>query len=72
MQQITMKDFLHKDLLEFCKIPRSRAEIADFTGKTQYYAMTKIVQPYIDRGTIQLTIPEKPKSKDQRYYSQLA
>ena len=24
-QQITMKNFLHKNLLEFCKIPRSRA-----------------------------------------------
>ncbi len=68
-QQITMKDFLHKDLLAFCKVPRSRAEITDFTGKTQYYAMTKIVQPYIDSGKIQLTIPEKPKSKDQRYYT---
>ncbi len=57
-----------KNLMEFCKKPRTRAEIATFLGKTQYYAMSKIVRPLVLKGEIKLTIPDKPKSKEQKYY----
>ncbi len=55
------------DILEFCRIPRSRAELEAFTGFSRFYTMSSIIQPLIDQGKIALTIPEKPKSKKQRY-----
>ena len=55
-------------LLEFCSIPRSRAELTAFTKKSRYYTMSHIVQPLVDEGKLLLTLPEKPKSSNQRYY----
>ena len=58
-----------KDLLTFCAVPRSRREIADYLGiKTIFYVMEKYVQPLVDKGVLKLTIPDKPKSKNQKYY----
>ena len=54
-------------LLEFCRQPRSRRELVEFTGKSQFYTMSKIVQPLLDSGDLQLTMPDKPKSSLQRY-----
>lgn len=58
------------DLLEFCKQPRSRQEIADYLGvQTVFYAMRHYVQPLLYEGKLAMTIPEKPKSRNQRYYT---
>lgn len=59
------------DLLLFCKSPRSRAEIEEhFRGKlTINYVMTNIVHQLVKSGRLKQTIPDKPKSKNQRYYS---
>ena len=56
-------------ILDFCKQPRSRAELEQlFAGKmTIAYVMTKYIHPLIASGAIRLTIPDKPKSKKQRY-----
>lgn len=56
-------------LIEFCKTPKMREEIAEFTGQTQYYTMKTLVAPLVEQGLIQLTIPDKPKSKKQKYVS---
>ncbi len=58
-----------REILEFCKIPRSRADIEElFMGrKSIAYIMTKYVHPMIERGDIRLAIPDRPKSKNQRY-----
>lgn len=58
---------MQEDILDFCNIPRSRAELVEFTGMSRYYTMSAIVQPMIDAGKIKLTIPEKPKSSKQKY-----
>lgn len=54
-------------VVKYCSTPRSRAEITAFTGKSRYYTMSAIVQPLIDQGRLQATIPDKPKSSRQRY-----
>ena len=57
-------------LLEFCKIPRSRQEIADYLGvKTVYYAMRHYVQPLLDSRELTMTIPDHPSSRKQKYFA---
>lgn len=63
---VDKKDLINA-LLGFCKTPRSREELAEFTGKSKYYTMAKIVKPLLESGEIVETIPEKPKSSKQRY-----
>lgn len=55
------------DILTFCSVPRSRAELQAFTGKSRFYTMSHIIQPLLDSGTLKLTMPEKPQSSKQRY-----
>ena len=58
------------DLLDYCRTPRTRQEIADFLGvKTAYYAMKYYVKPFLDSGCMLMTIPDKPKSAKQKYYT---
>lgn len=56
-------------ILEFCRTPRSRAELEEyFKGrKSIVYLMKTVVHPLIESGELLLTIPDKPRSKYQRY-----
>ena len=57
-------------LLSYSKNPRTRAEISNYLGmKTIFYTMSKYIKPLIEKGKLRMTIPDKPKSKNQRYYS---
>lgn len=58
------------DLLTFCQTPRTRAEIEEhFKGRLSInYLMANIVRPLVESGQLKLAIPDKPKSKNQRYY----
>ena len=56
------------DLLGFCSVPRSRQEIAGFLGlKTSFYITREYLQPLIDSGKLVMTIPDKPRSRNQKY-----
>lgn len=55
-------------LLDFCKKPRSRKEIAAFLGlKTASYATDRYIRPMLEEGKLEMTIPDKPKSTRQKY-----
>lgn len=55
-------------LLNFCRIPRTRREIADFLGiHTIFYVMQHYVQPLLESGKLAMTIPDKPKSRNQKF-----
>lgn len=57
-----------KGLLEFCHTPRTRKEIVRYLKiASGQYALRRYLDPLIRAGAIRLTIPEKPRSKDQRY-----
>jgi ATP-dependent DNA helicase RecG len=57
-------------LLSFCKTPRSRKELADYLGISSVsYAVQTYVQPMVAAGQLKLTLPAKPRSPKQRYYS---
>ncbi|MBO5007827.1 MAG: putative DNA binding domain-containing protein [Clostridia bacterium] len=72
--KVIMKNGYHTEtvsltdsIIEFCSVPRSRAELISFTGKSRNYVMGQIVAPLIESGKIKLTIPDKPKSSNQKY-----
>ena len=63
------KDISEK-ILAFCKEPRLRGEIAELLNiKTEFYVMDRYITPLLKEGKLDMTIPEKPKSKYQRYYT---
>lgn len=53
-------------LEEYCRVPRTRKEVANFLGVTQAYAIQRYIVPLIEKGVLVYTIPDKPKSHDQR------
>ena len=60
---------LAEEIISFCQIPRSRAELVEFVGKSRTYTMTQIIQPLVDGGKLRMTVPDKPKSSKQRFVS---
>ena len=57
-------------LLAFCRTPRTRQEIADFLGiKTVFYAISHYVKPLVAAGKLKMTLPDRPGSPKQKYYS---
>lgn len=58
------------EIIKFCKTPKTREEISQFLGfKTSYYVVKNIINPLIKDKTLKLTIPDFPKSKNQKFYS---
>ncbi len=56
-------------ILDFCATPKNKEEIADILNiSTSYYVVTKYLKPLVEAGKLAMTIPEKPKSKHQKYY----
>ena len=59
-----------ENILEFCKEPKTRLEIQKFLNiKSRSYFSQKVLNPLIKSGLLKLTIPDKPKSPNQKYYS---
>ena len=57
-------------LLAFCRTPRTRQEIAEFLGiKTVFYAISHYVKPLVAAGKLKMTLPDRPGSPKQKYYS---
>lgn len=56
-------------ILDYCRTPRSREELAEFLEITKPYLRRSIIIPLIDRGLLAMTIPDKPKSTHQKYYA---
>lgn len=56
------------DIVNFCSIPRSAKEILDRKGLyNQSRARKKYIQPLLDMGVLEMTIPEKPNDRNQKY-----
>lgn len=65
--QVTIMEFL-----EYCKLPRTRMEMQEFCGLVARRSFTeRYLNPLLEKGLLKMTIPSKPKSKNQRYYSEL-
>lgn len=59
------------ELIEYCKVPRTRAELQDFCGLAGRRAFSEnYLKPLMNKGLVKMTIPDKPNSRNQRYYSE--
>lgn len=69
-KNFTESDTQEVNLLIFCKTPRTKQEITDYIGlKTRFYTMQHYIRPLLETGQLGMTIPDKPKSKNQKYYT---
>ena len=66
-----VSDPIMAEIMDFCRTPKSRSELETlFKGRmTIAYLMEKYVKPMAENNQLALTIPEKPKSKYQKYYA---
>ena len=61
-------DHAHKKIIEYCKTPKSRAEIQSYLGyKHRSYFTKNILNPLIESGQLLPTIPDNPKNQYQKY-----
>ncbi|MBQ3620251.1 MAG: hypothetical protein II940_01065, partial [Methanosarcinaceae archaeon] len=54
-------------LVAFCSTPRTRDEIVSFAGMSKNYVMSHIVIPLVKNGKLKMTLPNKPKSRNQQF-----
>lgn len=58
------------ELILFCKTPRTRREICDYLRLNSVtYAIQTYVLPLVEKGIIKMSLPDKPKSSNQLFYS---
>ncbi len=57
-----------KNLVGFCRTPRSRSEIASYIGiPSVQYALKRYLEPLVNAGRILMTNPGAPRSRKQKY-----
>jgi len=59
-------------ILQFCLIPRQLREIMGKTELRRRESMMEHLKPLIAKGLVAMTIPDKPKSRLQRYVTTLS
>ena len=63
-------DKTQEKILQFCTEERTAKEIAEYCGyKSVDRFKRNYLKPLVDSGKIKMTIPDKPKSKNQKYVS---
>lgn len=68
---IQVENIENNELVQFCKTPRTRMEICEFLGMSSVtYAIQTRIMPLVEQGIIKMSIPDKPKSPKQLYYSE--
>ena len=70
IQHVSYKSLngVQKNVIQFCSIPRSAREILEHVGYA--YNSTNIanqIKPLVEYGFIEMTEPDKPNSKNQKY-----
>ena len=63
-------DDLEHRLLSFCKTPKGREELSkELRISSISYMMSRYINPLLDSGRLKMTIPDRPKSRNQKFYS---
>ena len=58
-----------KQIIEFCKEPKSASEIMQKFNLERLHFRRNYLKKMLKTGKLQRTEPDKPKSKNQKYYS---
>lgn len=62
-EQVTIQD-----LIQFCSTPCSRKEMQEFMGLVGRRNFSeKYIKPLLSAGKIEMTVPDKPNSRNQKY-----
>ena len=70
LRQLTKKELTGKqiDIINFCSVPRSAAEIMERLSLTnQSYNRAKYIQPLVESGFLKMTNPESVNAPNQKY-----
>ncbi len=68
--QVTPQADREQKILEFCRTPRTREEIQAYIQmKDREYFRKNLLQPLLKQGLLEPTIPDKPRSSKQKYYT---
>jgi len=68
--EATVKDSKTQLLIQYCREPRTSQEIINYLKlSNKEYFRKEILRPLIESNIIMLTIPDKPTSPKQKYYS---
>ena len=68
-KNIQGEETISDKILNFCKEPKSRKEIAEFLGiKTTSYTYNKYIEPLLKEEKLRLMIPKIPASRKQKFY----
>lgn len=58
---------IEEAIVDFCRVPRSRDELIEFTGMSRNYVLSKLIKPLVESHRLKLTIPDKPRAHNQKY-----
>lgn len=61
------RDRAEESFIAYCELPRSREELAAFSGLNQSYVMATWIRPLVRDGKLLRTEPQSPKSPFQRF-----
>ena len=66
--QVKTQVTISNEILAFCSIPHSKAEIAEHCGYKNTKNFTKkYIRPLLDSKALNMTVPDKPNSRNQKY-----
>ncbi|MDY0287922.1 MAG: ATP-binding protein [Sphaerochaeta sp.] len=67
-QQDNQQDSVQEMILQYCAVPRGKKEITAHSGyKDMRHFSANFLKPLIESGKLQMTIPDKPNSRNQKY-----
>lgn len=66
--EVTPEDSMINKILLYCSTPKSRKEIMDHCGYSDYKNFTKkFINTLLESGKLKMTVPDKPTSSKQKY-----
>ena len=65
---VTTHDEKEESLIAYCSEERTREEMMAYLGlENREHFRKTYLKPLLESGRIKMTIPDKPKSKNQKY-----